>query len=260
MPPSSGCLVFAALLLGAACSPAMPEPSATGTATQRKPAPSATSSELLAPVPVKEWPRTVERYSRPTVDPPNGIDTGGAEVLVEAPIAIVRRIATDYRRYKDFMPAVDQSRIIRRNGQVTDVYLHVPIFKRTASIWAVVQFAPVLSKGSETYEGRLIDGNVDDLRILYRLVPLGPTTTGVQTELLVEPKLPMPTAFLTEELAKAAFKVISRVRERAEAQHREQSTVEPAAEDVAPDAPLNPADPGSPVPPVPDAVPPTKTP
>jgi len=186
------------------------------------------------------------------VDPPNGIDTGGAEVLIEAPIAIVRRIATDYRRYKDFMPGVDQSRIIRRNGQVTDVYLHVPIFKRTASIWAVVQFVPIPSKGGETYEGRLVEGNVDDLRILYRLIPIGPTSTAVQTELLVEPKLPMPTSFWTEELAKAAFKVVSRVRDRAEAQHREQSAPEPpepepldAPESVPPD----PARPDEPAPP-----------
>jgi ribosome-associated toxin RatA of RatAB toxin-antitoxin module len=257
MPPSSGRLVFAALLLATACSPAMPEPPAANTPTPRKAPPSTTSSELLAPVPTKEWPRTVERYSRPTVDPPNGIDTGGAEVLVEAPIAIVRRIATDYRSYKDYMPAVDQSRIIKRNGQVTDVYLHVPIFKRTASIWAVIQFAPVPSKGGETYEGRLIDGNVDDLRILYRLIPISPTSTAVQTELLVEPKLPMPTAFLTEELAKAAFKVVSRVRERAEAQYREQAPVEPLPEDVPPVEPTDAVDPANPAP---NPGPPTKAP
>lgn len=159
------------------------------------------------------------RYTRKTTDPPASIDTGGARILVNAPLAAVRAIVTDYGGYAKLVKPFDQSRVLSRKKGVTDVFLRVPVLNGTASIWAVIRVAaPVKDGDGEAIVARLAQGNVDDFRAVWRLHPAGPDKTILSLELLVDPKLPIPASLVTPELASAADKAVTAVQNRAHGQ------------------------------------------
>src|SRR4051794_4183474 len=69
------------------------------------------------------------------------IRAGAAMIAVDAPLAEVRRVVTDYAHYQDFVPGFQRSRILARGPSGTDVYLQASILDGAATLWAVVRFA-----------------------------------------------------------------------------------------------------------------------
>ena len=59
-------------------------------------------------------------------------------------------------------------------------------------------------------------GNVDDFRAVWRLRAVDENRTVLKLEILVDPKLPLPASMVTPELAYAADKAVTAVRDRAE--------------------------------------------
>lgn len=161
-----------------------------------------------------------ERYN--VTVPGFSIHAGGGMTAVNAPLAIVRQSVTDYAHYSDFMPRFQKSRIVGKNGPTTDVYLQVAILHGAANVWAVTRFgAPVPENGGERIEGRLEgQGNVDDLRAVWRLTPVDADHTIVKLELLIVPKLPLPGSIVTPELEFASDQAVSATRDRTEAKFR----------------------------------------
>jgi len=161
-----------------------------------------------------------ERYN--VVVPGFSIHAGGGMTAVNAPLALVRQSVTDYAHYSDFMPRFQKSRIVGKNGPSTDVYLQVAILHGAANVWAVTRFgAPVPDGGGERIEGKLEgQGNVDDLRAVWRLYPIDPDHTIVKLELLIVPKLPLPGSIVTPELEFASDQAVSATRDRTEAKFR----------------------------------------
>lgn len=157
------------------------------------------------------------RYSVKTTAPENSIDTGGAAIHVNAPIAEVRKVVTDYRHYAEFIKPFEQSRLLSRRKGVSEVYLEVPVMHGAVKIWCVVLFdAPSKDAVGETIVARYSRGNVDDFRAVWRLRAVDDTHTIVKLELLVDPKLPLPGHLVTPELQYAADKAVTAVRDRAE--------------------------------------------
>lgn len=162
-----------------------------------------------------------ERYTKATTSPKNSIDTGGAAIYVNAPIDVVRRIVTDYRNYEKTIKSFKKSKLLSRNKGVSEVYLEVPILHGAATVWVVALIgAPVIEGNEEKITARMLRGNVDDFRAVWRLRAVDAEHTIVKLELLVDPSLPVPSSLVTPELTAASDSAVTGVRKQAEKVHR----------------------------------------
>lgn len=162
-----------------------------------------------------------ERYTKATTAPKNSIDTGGAAIYVNAPIDVVRRLVTDYRNYEKTIKAFKKSKLLSRNKGVSEVYLEVPILHGAATVWVVALMgAPVMEGNEEKITARMLRGNVDDFRAVWRLRAVDAEHTIVKLELLVDPSLPAPASLVTPELTNASDNAVTSVRKHAEKIHR----------------------------------------
>jgi ribosome-associated toxin RatA of RatAB toxin-antitoxin module len=176
------------------------------------------------------------RYGMKTMDPPSRIDTGGAVVLVDAPVATVRKLVTDYRRYEKLIPVFEQSRVVGRKAGTTELYLQVPVMHGAATIWALAKVtAPSKDGAWESVAARMVKGNVSDFRAIWRMKPVDATHTVLKLELLVDPNLPAPKSLVEYELKSAADRAVTAMRDHAEAQAKAEGSV--AAAPPAPPAP-----------------------
>jgi len=163
-----------------------------------------------------------QRYTVKTTAPASPIDTGGAAIMVHAPIEEVRKIVTDYRHYEKVIKPFKKSKLLSRSKGVSEVYLEVPILHGAATVWVVTKIdKPVTENGEERINARMDRGNVDDFRALWRLRAVDAERTIVKLEILVDPKMPVPSAIVTPELCTAADKAVTGVRNHAEAKKKE---------------------------------------
>jgi ribosome-associated toxin RatA of RatAB toxin-antitoxin module len=163
-------------------------------------------------------PKAATRAQRFTVRTPySSIEAGAARIDVAAASQQVSEIVLDFGNYTKLTDRFDKSRVVGHAGANTDVYLQVPILKGAAKIWAVVRFEPVrTSNGQQILSGHLIKGNVDRLDATWKIRSMGDKQSHVELELLIVPKLPVPGSLVTGEVAFAADKAVTGVRDRAE--------------------------------------------
>lgn len=162
-------------------------------------------------------PPNMQQYEVPV--PGNSIRVGGARLPVHAPLSVVRQVVTEYAKYTEFMPQFEKSHVIGRSPDGTDVYLRVTFLHGVAKIWAVMRFNAAESddKGEHISGKMQGQGNVEDLRAVWRLETVDENTTNLALELFMVPKVPVPAWLVTQELVEAAKKGVARARERAEA-------------------------------------------
>ena len=216
----------------------------------------------LAPVPAQAAPRAkVLRYHKPTAG--SDIDTGGAWTVVNAPLAIVRRVVQDYRRYVNVMPRLEQSRIVSRKKGETDLYIRAPILHGVVHLWAVVRFSAPKKVGRwEMIAGRYIKGNLRDYHGVWKLYPCAPDKTLLKVEMFADIKIPMPASVISPELAWVADVAVTNIRDRSECIYRSKRRGLGPAQAAPPPPPKKPPQP-SPAPadkPPPPAKPPPKDP
>ena len=160
----------------------------------------------------------VKLYEHDTVDPDDDMPTVGGYVRVHAPLAVAYAIATRFGEYSELNPDyIAQSTVVDRHpDDETDVYLKVPTVI-DEYVWAVVRFRPV-RKGRDgyAYRGDQVKGNLDDLRIFWRIVPAGNDTIA-QFEFFADPHLPLPRAWILPELREGVRIILNRYREKTEA-------------------------------------------
>ena len=145
------------------------------------------------------------------------IEAGAARISVAANAEQVTSIVRDFGNYARLSDRFDKSRVIGHSGQNVDVYLQVPILKGMAKIWAVVRFEPTRNdNGEQQVIGHMIKGNVERLDAVWRIRSVSPQQSTVQLEMLLVPKLPVPGSLVTGEVAYAADKAVTGVRDRAE--------------------------------------------
>ncbi|WP_437593100.1 SRPBCC family protein [Sorangium sp. So ce1000] len=178
------------------------------------------------------------RYTLKTTGPTAAIDTGGAAILVKAPLSTVRKIVTSYGSYKTFIGPFDQSRVLAKRKGTSEVYLQVPIMNGAAHIWTVADMSPPTKDGAdEVISGRHKRGNVADFRARWRLRAVDEHHTILKLELFVAPKLPVPPSVVTTQLVKAADKAVTAVRNRAQSEAPPDApATTTAASNVAPGA------------------------
>ncbi|KYG02095.1 hypothetical protein BE18_48010, partial [Sorangium cellulosum] len=141
------------------------------------------------------------RYTLKTTGPASTIDTGGAAILIKAPLPAVRKIVTSYGSYKSFITSFDQSRVLAKRKGTSEVYLQVPILNGAAHIWTVADMSPPTKDGAdEVISGRHKRGNVADFRARWRLRAVDEHHTILKLELFVDPKLPFPPSAVTTQL------------------------------------------------------------
>lgn len=161
---------------------------------------------------------TVKMYFHDSVDPENSMPTVGGYVLVHAPMATSYELATRFGEYKDLNPEyIEQSTVVDKWPALgaTDLYLKVPTVIGEY-VWAVVRFKPVKTNVGYAYRGDQVEGNLDDLRIFWRIIPLGDETIA-QFEFLADPHLPIPRAWILPELREGVRIILNRYRNKAEA-------------------------------------------
>ncbi len=164
---------------------------------------------------------TVKMYAHDSIDPENSMPTVGGYVLVHAPIATSLEVATRFGEYKDLNPEyIEQSTVIDKLPALgaTDLYLKVPTVIGEY-VWAVVRFKPVATNAGHAYRGDQVQGNLDDLRIFWRIVPFGDDTIA-QFEFLADPHLPIPRAWILPELREGVRIILNRYRNKTEAAAR----------------------------------------
>lgn len=156
-------------------------------------------------------------YTLKTASPASAIDTGGAAILVNAPLAEVRKVVTRYGDYQKFLKPFDQSKVLSKRKGVSEVYLQVPILHGAARIWVVTELSAPTKRGAEeVITGRLKRGNVDDFRAVWRMRAIDAEHTVLKLELLVDPSLPFGASLVTKTLMGSAEKGVRGVKQRAE--------------------------------------------
>lgn len=158
------------------------------------------------------------RYDAKASEPTTSkVGWGGAAVVVNAPVAEVRKIVQEYRKYETYMKPFDSSKLLSKKNGTSEVYLQVPVAHGAAKVWAVVKFAPPVKDGEgEKIVATYVKGNVDAFAAVWRLRPTEDGKTVLKLELLVDPQLPFPNSMVTGELKYAADKAVTSVRDRVE--------------------------------------------
>ncbi|MCS6898757.1 MAG: hypothetical protein RMJ98_05030 [Myxococcales bacterium] len=182
--------------------------------------------------------RSAERYN---VEVPGAsLRAGGAAIWVDAPMLVVRKVVTEYSKYASYIPRFQKSKVIGKKDGRSDVYLQVPILNGAATVWSLTRVEPPVKDGAngELIEGKMLEGNVNDLRSWFRLRPVDDHHTILKLELLISLKLPLPGKVVTPELEFAADQAVTAIRDRAEARHKQSSKDASAKRLPQPLAPL----------------------
>jgi hypothetical protein len=148
-----------------------------------------------------------ELYTHESID--NGVDTSGGIIRVRAPIDIAEQAMLDFR---DMMQLTSDANVnvlvVGQNGNTRDVYVHVNTIIPDYYIWTVIRFEPHdEGVNGRVYSGHQIDGNLDELRIFWRLIPDGQETLA-RFELLAVPTMPLPKKWIYRDTRKGVLKVI----------------------------------------------------
>ena len=210
-------VLSAATVLGVASrvplAAAQPAPAAP---TAVAPAPAAPVAEPAATPPVA--PEIVV-----TSEEVDGVPVrrGTAETVIRAPMEAVVQAMTDYGRYAEFLPHVRESRVVRRNRALTDVYLQVPINASLGVVWALLRVNARRGPNQVELVGESVDGNMDrfETRCVLERVEGDTPATRMRFSLLALPRLPLPSSVFSREMANSARRVADTVRTRVERAH-----------------------------------------
>jgi hypothetical protein len=160
---------------------------------------------------------SIQLYSHPSVDPDNSLPTAGGIIKIRAPMEKAFEAASDFKNIYQLNPYIETSKVVNIEGDATDVYIRVPTVINI-DVWAVVRFRPIRTNdGGWACQGKMIDGNLDDLRIFWRLVPAGPNETLGQFELLADPALPLPRSWVLRDTKDGVHIMLERFRYKVEA-------------------------------------------
>lgn len=140
------------------------------------------------------------------------LPTAVSRVRIRAPIADVLAEALRFKRYWELIsPYLESSKVVAKEGDASDVYVQGPSILH---MWAVLRFKPV---ETYAYKGKMVDGNLDDLTIAWRLVPAGPNETIAQIEMFADPPFLVPRKFLARFARNGVCIMLARLRSHVEA-------------------------------------------
>lgn len=147
-------------------------------------------------------------------EPGHSVSWGRAIAVVDAPISHVRSVVADYAGYESFIPRFRESRVLEQKGDESVVYVEAGVMKNTITLWAELRLKEkALRSGTRVIEGEMRKGNVRDFRARWILTPVDDGKhTLVSFELLVAPRMFLPSSVFSRENRKAAEKVMKALR------------------------------------------------
>ena len=141
------------------------------------------------------------------------VKAGRAVGIVDAPLEAVLAIVEDYASYEKFMPHFRASRVLSRRGSSALVYMQASIAADTMTLWAQLKVGPKPNVGAtRVIEAKMVQGNMDAMHARWELAPVDAQHTQVAFQLLLDPKVPLPSSLVSDENEKAAQKTIRALR------------------------------------------------
>ncbi len=143
---------------------------------------------------------------------------GRTAVKVHAPIARVRESVVDFAHYAEFMPHYRSAKLLGRTATgARDVYMEIEALNGLVIMWVEMEFPkPSIVDGVEIIESKLIKGNVDDFKAIWRLRPIDELTTELSLEVFLQPSIPLPTSLINSENVGGSLKGVMAMRGRIE--------------------------------------------
>lgn len=141
---------------------------------------------------------------------------GRSETVIDAPLEVVAREMTDFPRYAEFMPHVNEARVVHRNRADTDVYMSVPLSPSLGVIWALVRVHVARAPGRVELTSQAVDGNMErfETHTVMERVDGPVPRTRLTFRILALPRLPFPSSVFTREMVDAARTVANNLRAR----------------------------------------------
>jgi ribosome-associated toxin RatA of RatAB toxin-antitoxin module len=171
---------------------------------------SAQAGDVTLPQQVRDG--GIHTSNRP--QPGTNVQRGRAMVLIDAPADRVYEVIQNYALYKEFLPHFEISKVLSQRGATALLYVQVKIMKGAKTIWAELKLKPKQNGTARVIEAKLLKGNVDHFEALWEVTPIDDKRTLVSFEILVDPDLPLPAGFVSDENAKSARKTLRALRER----------------------------------------------
>jgi ribosome-associated toxin RatA of RatAB toxin-antitoxin module len=148
-----------------------------------------------------------------TVARGDDVSWGRAVGVVEAPIDAVQSVVQNYAGYAKFMPHFKTSKVLSQRGASALVYMQASIAKDTMTLWAQLKIGPAANKGeTRVIRAKMISGNMSAMEAVWELTSADATRTLVSFQLVMDPKLPLPDSFVTDQNVRAARKTIKALR------------------------------------------------
>lgn len=159
--------------------------------------------------------RVARTHQIPT--PGSPIQTGVGTIDVFGSMDQVLDVLLDYRKYHTILPRLETSRVVGKRKGSTDVYLRAPILRGLAHVWGLARFSPPRRRpsGGREIVGTLVKGNLDGWHGRWLLHPCGKRTI-LTMEMFIDLKIPVPAKLVASELAWAAGKGVTAVRDMVE--------------------------------------------
>lgn len=142
---------------------------------------------------------------------------GRAITEVNAPFDVVARMIADFTTYREFMPRVEESRVVQRRRGQQDVYFRAPLLDDLGVVWVLERFDVRRTPSSIVIDGHMVQGNLQrmDLHIEASEVP-GTRRTRVTLTALAIPGFPLPGSVLATQHTRWTGRALISLRDHAE--------------------------------------------
>ncbi len=146
------------------------------------------------------------------------VQAGVAVGEFSAPFPVVAAALQDWASYRQFLPRLSESRVVRRRRNESDVYLRADLLDGFGALWVLARFRVTRATGSIVVEGQRLDGTLQrfDVRIEATEVP-STGRTRVAVQMLGLPPFPLPSGYLSRQHGRWTGRSFRALRDRVEA-------------------------------------------
>jgi len=139
-------------------------------------------------------------------------------VVVHAPIEQVRAVVFGFEHYPEFMPSYKGCHVLGTTPQGgREVRMEIEVLGGLLKLWTRMEVSPAaMIDGTETYEARMIEGNVREFMTRWQLRELDRATTRLTVESFMELKIPLPDSVVNRGSIDGAREAILAIKRRAE--------------------------------------------
>lgn len=146
--------------------------------------------------------------------PGTSVRWGHATGVVDAPMDQVMKIVGDYAAYQEFMPHFRVSKVLSQRGKRALIYMEALIAKGTLKVWAQLKIQPEKHGKKQVILATMTKGNLEHMFARWEVSPTRDGRSLVSFDILVDPKLPLPSTLVSTENQKASKQSIRALRKR----------------------------------------------